>query len=235
MLDPNKRAAIELAAGRAVATMLDYRAAIESGSAAEIGDARMEVGALLQIVRHVAGEEVFRMAVPPVSLDSHRSDQLAALRSALCTAINLSLGSREDGVADPFVMMADELDAIANGDAPSLFARLPGRKTKYRAAHSKLNALCWDQFLEGAGVSRSDRHAAISNAFAQEWDTISRWRGDVQAVLSEAYVDRELRISRKRGLRARGAWLNENSATWRTMLRKDGLGLRLAQVASSGS
>ena len=120
--------------------------------------------------------EVLRSIELQLSLASALFDQAATPKS------DASIGAA-----------TEEIRAIMSGDEPRLFARMDGRKTPYRVAKAKLQAIGWDQYLEARGEPPYLRHARIAVAFGHEWDTISRWRADVVPYLGEQHVLRSLR------------------------------------------
>jgi len=232
MLDPIERHAIELATTRAVKALLDFREALGVDESIDDGDVRMEFGAFIDAMRYAAGPEICGIALPPIQLGQGRKQQLDSLANS--TSLLSSLGAiPADSLAlNPISSIAGDLHAIAKGDAPYFLRQIDGPKRKYRAASAKLQALCWDAFLRSAGYSESSRHAAISEAYGTEWDTISRWPSTVRKVLGKDLVDKHIRVSSRQGAKMGDAWRQDESR-WRKELCSDGSSLKQAQQRSS--
>lgn len=216
---PDQRAAIELAMTRAIADFLDHRERYESGRDDD-SDARMELGALLDAVAWSAGEPVLKGAFGVARDDVSRAEalKLVARRASLVSAF-----TRTTEDAASFSEVAAEVEAIAAGDTPALFARVGQKKVKYREYREKLRALCWDRILEGAGLSTRDRRHAIEGAYNTSWNTISKWDHETRSALGDSLVDRELNRASRLIKGPRGL-----SATWRVQMAMDANRLKAA-------
>lgn len=91
----------------------------------------------------------------------------------------------------------DELQAIAGGDTPRLFAPAKGKQglnnNKFRLAQHKLRALVWERFLQSIGNSPGDSQNAVASAFGCPWGTIYAWRGPVAEYLGQDRFDKAMR------------------------------------------
>ncbi|RYF08689.1 MAG: hypothetical protein EOO77_24980 [Oxalobacteraceae bacterium] len=88
----------------------------------------------------------------------------------------------------------DELIAIAHGDAPDLLRRRAnhGPAKGFNLARRKLGALFWEGYLEWYGVPTTTRQSWIAEAFGAPWDTISRWRIQVEQRFGRAEVEKAI-------------------------------------------
>lgn len=196
---------------QAIAAWVQRRDALGTDcSPAEAFDA---VGDLLEMVRSFAdpllhralngGDHVgLRMlrSLKPSDPEADRSEHLRLL------ALKLKLAARlmDDGnAAAPLTGAVAELAAINAGDEPRLFASIKAKRSKglgtnaYRLASSQLRALEWDAILDTRGLSPSDRHLQLHQAFGAQWDTMSRWRGPCEKRLGSVTVSRSIEIARE--------------------------------------
>jgi hypothetical protein len=124
---------------------------------------------------------------------SDRAEALRSLNRRLMIPERLFAGIDRLGGASSFASARAELSALSEGDEPRLFGQLRrGDKVKFREQQAKLRMLEWDTYLEAIGVPGPERHSAIAQACAKEWDTVLRWHAQVVSVLGEAAVARGL-------------------------------------------
>lgn len=122
--------------------------------------------------------------------DLHSAADRMMLVSALLTGI---FGDRR-GEVDKFspTSIRREFAAIAEGDAPFLFAKQKGRSGKrensYRLALVEARAFYWDSFLKTLGASPADRQGEILFAFGKTWDAIRKNRPALDEYLGQDFV-----------------------------------------------
>lgn len=216
----------------AIRTFLADRSAYERGEL-EAGDARVAVASLLDTIAWAIGPAMAKDIWGDLPPDAPRSSVLAAISQRLGLISPLTKHVGDQG---SFQRTAEEVVAISEGDTPALFARLQnGRKRKFREMKEKLEALSWDRFLEAQGVQGAERHAAISQAYKHEWDTISRWEKDVRASLGDSLVDKKLARAHRDGSRHDDERAQELGLGWRVQLAADGPKLGKAMRQSRGT
>lgn len=122
--------------------------------------------------------------------DLHSAADRMMLLSALLTGF---FGGRR-GEADKFspTSIRREFEAIAEGDAPFLFAKQVGRSGKrgnsYRLSLTEVRAFYWDSFLKALGASTADRQGEIAFAFGKTWDAIRKNRPALEEYLGQDFV-----------------------------------------------
>ena len=118
--------------------------------------------------------------------------------------------------------VVEEAVSIANGDAPLMFARLDQRKVNDRIIRAKFEALKWEAYLRGRGISAGESQAMVSKAFGAGWETIRRaWRRDIGAALDKAHIDYLTAVARVEGQRGIKRW-EMSDDDWLGALQVDG-------------
>jgi hypothetical protein len=115
---------------------------------------------------------------------------------------------------------AAEARAIAQGDKPVAFAKL-GRRRAVVLLRAKFEALRWDAWLGGIGLSVDQRHSAIADAFGSTWDTISRWRPDVETAWGREAL-RQIDLDRADAANGLRMWSMKPGEPWEASLRRAG-------------
>jgi hypothetical protein len=159
------------------------------------------VAEAMEIAAYICGPNVIADAYgvpnPEAADPSDRLDALQALRRRLMYPQRLFAEVDRAGGAGSFGNAQAELQAIASGDAPQLFAKLnPNKTVKHRVHSARLLLLQWDAYLEAKGVSGPDRHSEISRAAGFDWATIYKWGRKVRDTFGDDEVDRQLRTAR---------------------------------------
>lgn len=182
--------------------LIAIRPRLAEGMPAHIREdkAHRYMASVLEFARQVCGEETVQEAYGSVATDRAEALQGFAVRAQLASYVF----GRHDVGPGSLNEAAAEARAVAQGDKPQVFAKL-GRRRPIRLLRAKYEALRWDAWLNGLGIGVDARHTAIANAFGAPWDTISRWRPDVEAAWGrEAVRQLEMdRIDATRGLRMR--------------------------------
>ncbi len=190
---------------------LDFRKELFLGAKSEedrSGYARILLVQAAELANLASGDDMVESALRPG--DGRETGALDRLSQRLLIASSLFGRSEATDDTGTLVNAWAEVRAIANGDHAKLFSHDVGkRKVPYRVALAKLRAIEWDAYLEAKGEKSFLRHASIALAFGAEWDTISRWRGDIALYLDEGVIDSTLRhailsAGNGFGLRGRG-------------------------------
>ncbi|RYD57203.1 MAG: hypothetical protein EOP83_21160 [Verrucomicrobiaceae bacterium] len=169
----------------------------------------------------ICGEEVIKDAYGS-AIEGDRQDALDKIARRL--SVVQSIYSPFDKLETPGSLWSamSEVRAIANGDEPKLFAKLDGRRRRYRLALTKLRALEWEAYLKALGVGSVERRARITVAYGYEWDTIYRWGDDIKSTLGADRVDTALRQAVLLHKHDMGKMLTGESS-WEEALKADGL------------
>ncbi|SEQ48271.1 hypothetical protein [Sphingobium sp. YR768] len=139
----------------------------------------------VQFAASLIGRKALRAAcgIPPDPND--RDQVLKSIQRQMAIAAQFFNGL-EGADHDLIGQVSQEAFFVRRGDKPRLFAEIGGRSKAVRVAVEKLQALKWDAYLEGIGLSAASRHGAIADAYGQEWDTISRWGAQAISLLDGA-------------------------------------------------
>ena len=195
---------------------------------------------LIYFAQAFMGDELLAAAYGEVDADN-RETVLRTIAQRTMVASMLFAKLPDDAAS--LERVAEEAMAVARGDAPSLFSRLPAaRKRSYRVTRSKFEALTWDAYLEGLNVTASTRHGAIAVAFGHDWDTVSRWIKPARSLLGEDYVDYHLELARMQGRRGKPYNMNRSYLDtrsphpdpWQEALQRDGRRFLLVQRENLG-
>ncbi len=194
-----------------------------------IREARTLLAHAIDTARLMCGPEILALAYgDPTAAD--RKDHLLALADRLHWPALLFSDVASAAGDYGFDALAVECESVAHGDAPRLFAKLPGYRKNVRLLAAKLGANRWDAYLDGRGVETAMRHSALANAFGQEWDTMSRWPKEAAAAWGSKPIEDHLESQRYRGaehlrrygpLEERG-WLAAISRSGRVFKRQAG-------------
>jgi hypothetical protein len=182
----------------------------------------------LLILKQILGDEILIAFLGDVDPGDPR-DVLEAIRSR-CWSIGALFAKLPQDKAS-FWEIAGEAHAIAEGDAPVIFAQLPGvRKKPSRLTKAKLGAICWDVYLEQLGIEGVSRHADIAKAYGTDWGTIFKWKAQALELFGQSYLDYRLWVARSAG-EARSCLTDymEAGATWQEALERDGDEFRIVQ------
>jgi hypothetical protein len=183
---------------------------------------------LLHFAQTFMGKDLLAAAYGELGTDDRESVLRTIARRTLVTS--MLFAKLPDDPAS-LERVAEEAMAVARGDAPSLFSRLPAaRKRSYRVTRSKFDALTWDAYLEGLNVPASTRHGAIGAAFGHDWDTVSRWIKPARSHLGDEYVDYHLALAQMQGQRGEPYSINRSylearapdPGPWQEALQRDG-------------
>lgn len=118
----------------------------------------------------------------------------ASNRMALLSSLLSGFFEDERGETDRYSPAAirRELEALANGDAPILFAKRGGqsgrRDVTYRLALAEARAFYWDAWLKEIGVKPAERQAEICLAFGKTWDAFRKNRKALDRDLGEQHM-----------------------------------------------
>jgi hypothetical protein len=178
--------------------------------------ARGHMAAGLDFARRVCGDGVVREAYGAAVGEREKALEAFAERADLAS---FAFGSVDQGPGS-LNEAAAEARAIAQGDKPQAFAKL-GRRRAVVLLRTKFEALRWDAWLTGIGMGVEERHTAIADAFGSTWDTISRWRPDVESAWGRdalQQIDHD-RLDASRGLRM---WSMAPNEAWPIALTKSG-------------
>lgn len=201
----------------------DREIALSTESAADRQDLAIHVvEAAMFMVHKLLGEDLLRAAMGTVD-ESDRAAVLFATARRLI-AMSAVFGTMDDDAAAPF-KVAEEAVAVANGDAPVMFARLERRKVNDRINRAKCEALLWDAYLKGKGMKPAERRAKIATAFghAHGWETIRRgWRRDVANTYKKSTLTYLLLQAEAEGRRGDPRWRLRGDHDWETALNRDG-------------
>ncbi len=179
-------------------------------------NARSHMAALLDFAARTAGDEILREAYGPVETDRKSALQAFALRADLAS---FAFGELDCGVGS-LNEAAAEARAVSQGDKPKVFEKL-GRRRAIVLLRAKFEALRWDAWLNGLGVGTDERHIAIGEAFGAAWDTISRWREDVEAAWGREALE-QIEIDRGDAVKGLRMWSMRPGEAWRQSLRRAG-------------
>lgn len=136
--------------------------------------------------------------------------------------------------AGPFAVVQEAM-SVARGDAPLMFARLSGQKVNNRVIRAKFEALQWEAYLKGRGMSANERQDLISNAFGSVWETIRRsWRRDISAALEKTTIAYLLGLAEMEGRRGSPRWEMPDE-DWRAALQRDGARCKKAVAENNGN
>ncbi|MCW6531177.1 hypothetical protein NED98_13070 [Sphingomonas sp. MMSM20] len=184
--------------------------------------------AAIRIARGLCGEAMLREVYGP-SDDVDGRDRLLLIARRLEAAAWIFLPFHGQPVS--LSAVADEAVAVANGDDPLIFARL-GKLSKVRLLGEKLEALKWEAWLSGLGVSAADRQHAITTAYLGNgvWDSIRRrWGEDVNKHFGENRVADVLKRERRDGSRSLRRWVMRPDEHWEAALARSGNRYRRAR------
>jgi hypothetical protein len=195
---------------------------------------------LLGAAGKLAGPEVLAAAYGTIE-PGDRVGTLKAITARAYAVAPLFARLPEDGAS--LYAIAAEAFAIAGGDDPLLFARLPDqRKNPLRLARAKLSALLWDAYLKAMGIAPPERHGSIASSYGQEWDTVERWSKQVRQKLGADFVKYHTNIATIEGARGEGfSWSDSNpygseppTLPWQDHLKRDGRAYVAAMNANAG-
>lgn len=178
--------------------------------------ARGYMAEVLDFARRVCGETVAHAAYGSTSTEREQALEGFAARADLAS---YAFGQLDRG-AGSLNEAAAEARAIAQGDKPVAFAKL-GRRRPIVILRAKFDALRWDAWLSGIGIGVDERHAAIAAAFGAPWDTISRWRPDLENAWGREALGQieQDRLDARNGLRM---WSMAPGEPWETGLTHAG-------------
>jgi hypothetical protein len=171
----------------------------ETDLATRAGRARMFFANLMGLTACIAGEGMLAAVYGDDPPSSDRRASLRRLGSRLYFAKEVFRAFEWDRVPSSLSAAFDEIRAIAGGDEPHLFASFPRpngqSKHGFKLARLKLAAFEWEAYLEKANIPLATRQAAITEAFGRPWDTIRKWRSEIEKTLGQDNVESHLNFA----------------------------------------
>lgn len=197
-------------------------------------EARSLLAHALDMAALMCGNEVLTLAYGAAASDD-RKDQLLALADRLHWPAQLFAGIMPGAREDSFEALADECENIARGDAPVLMAKLPGYRKDVRLLVAKFQAIRWEAYLVGLGLSASGRQDAISGAFGQSWNTLKHWKDHAAATWGSRIIENRLQRDRDIGIQDLLHLKHIRDEHWFPALMRSGrIYLRQAGYAKNG-
>lgn len=184
------------------------------------------------IMHKLLGKDLLAMAIGTID----ETDRRLVLETAARRLHALSgiFGKMPVDAAGPFSIVQEAI-SVSRGDAPLMFARLPGQKVNNRIIRAKFEALQWEAYLKGRGMRAGECQQRIAMAFGSGWETIRRsWRRDVHASLDEAQIKYLIGVAELEGRRGVPRWEMPDD-DWEEALRRDGERCKKAVSENNGN
>ena len=156
------------------------------------------------IASHLCGEAMLKMAYGETVDIEDRPAALQLLADRMALTQNLFWGMDEPEDPGSIAAAIEEITAVANGDAPRLFAKTKSIKGKrrgtYRLALCEFRALEWIAYFENMpGISReekTDLKNQVPSAFGVESSAMLKWPDRLKDSLGETIFDAAIRSAR---------------------------------------
>lgn len=223
--------------------LAEDRLAVENTSdPAEKADrARDLLAGMMYFAQTFVGDEVLRAAYGEVKAGDREEALRVSANRLLVADLLFARMPRDDA---SLFRVAEEAIAVANGDAPTFFARLSGSNVrKVRVHRAKFSAFVWDAYLEALGIDKATREYRIWEAYGTSSDSRRKWLKPARAILGEEYVDYHLRKASGEGRRAEPYTFTQSyydakvaaPMTWQEALHRDGKRFKAIQRESKAT
>lgn len=155
-------------------------------------DEQSELTARMQIFT------ALQFAMPPISSQSSENPLLD-----LAFRLQLAAPLIDSGAGVSVSELVEELYAVANGDAPKLFAKRRSsngkRANSWRLARHQLRALAWERFLRAKGMAAGKAQDDVSSAFGTPWATIRQWSNPLVQMHGAGWVQHVMKAATHAG------------------------------------
>lgn len=156
------------------------------------------------IAAHLCGKEMLAVAYGNRPDDGDRAASLRALAERLALSQNLFWGMDEPSDPGSIAAAIDEIEAIANGDAPRLFSKTQAKKgqkrSSYRLALCELRALEWLTYFDSTPKidkeTKTDLRNQVPAAFGIEAGALAKWPARLRKRLGESIFEDALKFAR---------------------------------------